>query len=268
MASRRTTARSPRAGRRPRPAPSLVDEVAARLRDEILSGSPAPGARLESEHALAARFGVARVVVREAVARLRAFGLVTARRGSGALVLDWRRSGGLELLPALLSRDGPLTAPGRALVRELLALRRAIAGELLVEATRRRSPEGIEAMRRAVRASREAALGGDRAALVAADLDFARAVALAAGSLPALLLVNAVVRPLAGSAAIAGAIYAEPARNAAGLEAALAAVERGDPEFVAFVGRGLLEEEDALALERLEAAARIPSPAPSAGDRP
>jgi len=260
-----------------RPSARRVEGVADALRDEILAGRPPPGEKLPSEAALADRFGVARVVVREAVARLRAFGLVLVRRGSGAVVCDWRRTGGLELLPALLERSGPLTDPGRALVGELLSLRRTIGAELLVAAARRRTPEGLAAMRGALLRARAALHGRpkplfprrlaglpptspatviDLEALIDADLDFARAVALAAGNLPALLLVNAVIRPLATTPVIAAAVYAEPARNVAGLDAALAAVESGDAENVGLVVRALLEDDDMLALARLEAAAR------------
>src|SRR5881409_2264793 len=56
------------------------------LAGEIRSGRLAPGARLPTEHALTRAARVSRTVVREAVAALRAEGLVITRQGVGAFV--------------------------------------------------------------------------------------------------------------------------------------------------------------------------------------
>src|SRR5438309_4301504 len=72
---------------RPIPAPrSLTGELVARLADDITSGKIAPGSRLPTEQELIAATGVSRTVVREAVAALRAEGLVVTRQGVGAFV--------------------------------------------------------------------------------------------------------------------------------------------------------------------------------------
>jgi GntR family transcriptional regulator, transcriptional repressor for pyruvate dehydrogenase complex len=72
---------------RPLPAPrSLTGELVARLADDITSGKIAPGSRLPTEQELIAATGVSRTVVREAVAALRAEGLVVTRQGVGAFV--------------------------------------------------------------------------------------------------------------------------------------------------------------------------------------
>src|SRR5438067_13162107 len=56
------------------------------LAGEIRSGRLAPGARLPTEEALTRAARVSRTVVREAVAALRAEGLVVTRQGVGAFV--------------------------------------------------------------------------------------------------------------------------------------------------------------------------------------
>jgi DNA-binding FadR family transcriptional regulator len=72
---------------RPLPAPrSLTGELVARLAEDITSGKIAPGSRLPTEQELIAATGVSRTVVREAVAALRAEGLVVTRQGVGAFV--------------------------------------------------------------------------------------------------------------------------------------------------------------------------------------
>src|SRR6266498_5214165 len=71
----------------PLPAPrSLTSELVARLTDDITSVKIPPGSRLPTEQELIAATGVSRTVVREAVAALRADGLVITRQGVGAFV--------------------------------------------------------------------------------------------------------------------------------------------------------------------------------------
>ena len=70
------------------PVKNLAEQVMARLSADIRGGRLAPGARLPTEQALTTELGVSRTVVREAVAALRADGLVVTRRGSGAYVAD------------------------------------------------------------------------------------------------------------------------------------------------------------------------------------
>jgi len=69
------------------PAKNRTGEVVERLAAEIASGRLAPGARLPTEQEMTAALGVSRTVVREAVAALRAEGLVETRQGVGAFVV-------------------------------------------------------------------------------------------------------------------------------------------------------------------------------------
>ena len=68
------------------PALNRTQELTQRLAAEILSGRLEPGARLPTEQELSLSTGVSRTVVREAVAALRADGLVITRQGLGAFV--------------------------------------------------------------------------------------------------------------------------------------------------------------------------------------
>lgn len=65
----------------------LADQVYDRLLQEIVSSRYALGERLPAENALAKDFSVSRPVIREALHRLQADGLVSARQGSGTFVL-------------------------------------------------------------------------------------------------------------------------------------------------------------------------------------
>ncbi|MGV0810777.1 FadR/GntR family transcriptional regulator [Mycolicibacterium boenickei] len=66
---------------------SASQRVVAGLKDKILAGDLPPGQKLPSESELIDEFGVSRTVVREAVTRLRAEGLVETFQGRGSFVL-------------------------------------------------------------------------------------------------------------------------------------------------------------------------------------
>lgn len=66
---------------------TLSAGVVAGLKDKILAGDLAPGAKLPSEAELIEEYAVSRTVVREAVTRLRAEGLVETHQGRGSFVL-------------------------------------------------------------------------------------------------------------------------------------------------------------------------------------
>ncbi|MDQ1008706.1 DNA-binding transcriptional regulator YhcF (GntR family) [Streptomyces sp. V4I23] len=65
---------------------ALYQQVAAAIREAILSGEFAPDSLLPSESQLMARYGVSRPTVRNAIAALRAEGLIDVRHGKGSFV--------------------------------------------------------------------------------------------------------------------------------------------------------------------------------------
>jgi DNA-binding FadR family transcriptional regulator len=86
--------------------PRLRSEaVHDRLRREILAGRYAPGDALPSERALSSMHRVNRHAVREAIKRLQQAGLVQVTQGGATRVLDWRETGGLDLLADLATTE-------------------------------------------------------------------------------------------------------------------------------------------------------------------
>ena len=67
---------------------SLASKISAALRQDLLGGVFRPGDRLPSESELTREYSVSRTVVREAIAILRADGLVEARKGAGVFALQ------------------------------------------------------------------------------------------------------------------------------------------------------------------------------------
>jgi len=66
----------------------LTAQLVTRLTGDIVSGKLPPGSRLPTEQEMIAATGVSRTVIREAVAALRADGLVVTRQGVGAFVAE------------------------------------------------------------------------------------------------------------------------------------------------------------------------------------
>ncbi|HET9140483.1 FadR/GntR family transcriptional regulator [Actinophytocola sp.] len=87
---------------------SVPDEVFEQIVAEVVGGDLAPGAVLPSERRLAEVLRVSRPAVREALQRMAQAGLVEVRQGDATTVRDFRRHGGLDLLPRLLLRGGEL----------------------------------------------------------------------------------------------------------------------------------------------------------------
>ncbi|QSN62882.1 FadR/GntR family transcriptional regulator [Caballeronia sp. M1242] len=86
-----------------RKSPGLADRIYSDILNSIIEGEFKEGDRLMTEHALADRFATSRPTVREALARLRADGIIVTRRGSGTTVgrrpdPDVRRFAPLETL--------------------------------------------------------------------------------------------------------------------------------------------------------------------------
>jgi len=102
---------------------SLADEIAYRLRADILDGRIALGAPLRHEQ-LAARFGVSRTPIREALRKLQALNLVVVEPNRGAIVRTPARAELLEVyeLRADLEGFSCELACARATDRELDAL--------------------------------------------------------------------------------------------------------------------------------------------------
>ncbi|MFM2389986.1 MAG: hypothetical protein RLZZ437_1541 [Pseudomonadota bacterium] len=66
---------------------ALFATIAETLRDEIAAGLYPPGAKLPTEAALSARFGVNRHTVRHALSALADAGIINSRRGAGVFVM-------------------------------------------------------------------------------------------------------------------------------------------------------------------------------------
>jgi GntR family transcriptional regulator, transcriptional repressor for pyruvate dehydrogenase complex len=147
------------ARRRPRSlAHDVVDALGGRIRD----GSLASGEKLPTEAAIMEEFGVSRTVVREAISRLQAAGLVATRHGVGTFVVGLGDPTTFRISPEQLGTLQDVIA--------VLELRIAVETESAALAAMRRTPANVETLRKALRTFMSALEEGRDA--VGADFQF------------------------------------------------------------------------------------------------
>lgn len=134
-----STANPPAAGR----ATSLSQRVVEGISERIKSGALKPGERVPTEPVLMQEFGVSRSVVREAISRLQAGGVLRTHQGVGSFVL------------APKVEASPLVQPPTAALKlqqklSMLELRLSLEPEAAALAAQRRTPEQLAAMERAL----------------------------------------------------------------------------------------------------------------------
>lgn len=148
---------------------SLSAEVVDRLAEQIISGKLPIGAKLPSEQEMMRGMGVSRTVVREAVAALRARGLVITRQGAGAFV---NRDASRQQYAIDPEGLGSLDS-----VLDILELRMAVESEAAAIASERATAIQIKAIEEAHRVFSRAIAGGERA--IKEDFAFHQAIASA-----------------------------------------------------------------------------------------
>jgi DNA-binding FadR family transcriptional regulator len=154
------------AGRRPRSlALAVVDGLGERIRD----GRLAPGDKLPTEAEVMAEFGVSRTVVREAISKLQAAGMVETRHGVGTFVVGAGDASSFRIEPQQLATLRDVVA--------VLELRIGVESEAAGLAAQRRTAANLAAMRSALAAFAAAVEEGRDA--VAADFQLHSEIARA-----------------------------------------------------------------------------------------
>jgi GntR family transcriptional regulator, transcriptional repressor for pyruvate dehydrogenase complex len=146
----------------PRRSRSLTADLVQSLGDRIRDGSLPGGDKLPREADLMEEFGVSRTVVREAISRLQAAGMVETRHGIGTFVVGLGDAGTFRIAPDQLGTLQDVIA--------VLELRIAVETEAAGLAAARRQEGHLQAMRSALDAFAAAVEAGRDA--VGADFQF------------------------------------------------------------------------------------------------
>jgi GntR family transcriptional repressor for pyruvate dehydrogenase complex len=214
--------------------PPLSETIFVRLRDGILGGRPAAGEPLASERALAEELGCNRHAVREAVKRLQQAGLVAVSHGGATRVLDWRASGGLDLLAQLPFTAGE--APDPALLRSILELRLCVGVDAARRCAERAPAAVVDALHAALATQRDADAGS-------APIRYAELwnhVIDGAGNIAYRLAYNSLLAGLDPAGEPSRALFSAEAGDVEATTALIAAVAAQDPDAAAEAATGLL----------------------------
>ena len=150
----------------------LAERVIRDIAADIRSGSLRAGDKLPTEAEVVRRFKVSRTVVREALSKLQAAGLVETRHGVGTFVAKSRREAGFKPDVTEIATIVDLL--------ELMEVRMGVESEAAALAARRRLPAHLAAMRVALDEFAQQ-LAADRDT-TAADYRFHHTIAQATGN--------------------------------------------------------------------------------------
>ena len=175
------------------PRSDLPETVAAYLRSLILKGDMQPGDQLPTERELGEVHAVSRVVVREAIARLRHEGLVVSRQGKGVFVVSPDDAKFLSI------SDGALDRPED--YRQLYEVRKILESGTAALAATYYESEDLEAMRTALERMSASDLSSET--YVDADIAFHRSIATASKNTFLALFISFVDAKLKDSIALA-----------------------------------------------------------------
>ena len=151
---------------------SLAEDLVTELSRRIREGELARAAKLPTESQVMQEHGVSRTVVREAISRLQASGLVETRHGIGTFVRDIPSASGFYIDP-----DSIVTLHD---VLAVLELRISLEVEAAGLACSRRTDQQLQLMRDSLDALNSPAVSVDYA--VSADFQFHQQIALATGN--------------------------------------------------------------------------------------
>ncbi len=172
---------------------SLAGQIAEALEQAMLEGRLKIDERLPTEDELAARYGVSRPTVREALKRLAARHLIRSRRGpaGGTFVTGPSPD---QLAQSLCTAAQLMVAMGGAGLDDMASARTEMETVCCRLATASRTDAHLAAMRAEIALQRDAALSDQD--FCASDVRFHRAVADAAGNPLIRLLMNVVIEGL------------------------------------------------------------------------
>lgn len=126
--------------------PRMADLAADRISEWISSSQLRPGAKLPSEQALSEALGLSRSAIREALAKLKAVGLVETFQGRGAFVAEMP----VELLRERIRRVLNTTDDAEESLGYVWELREILEVAIVARAAERRTEEDLTDMQAAI----------------------------------------------------------------------------------------------------------------------
>ena len=195
------------------------EQVAEQIRRLISSGALKPGDLLPPERELAAKLGVGRSSIRDAVRTLEVMGILEPRQGHGTVVRDLSADALVVPLSLVLTRK-------RELVTELLDVRRMIEPGLAARAAKNATAEEIAKMGEILERHEAKLRRGEQA--IDEDSDFHYAMALASRNSVVLRVLDVLMDLLRESRSRSLQVPGRPKRSFEGHRRILRAIQRHD----------------------------------------
>jgi len=208
-------------GLRPVQRPRLYEQVVAQLQAWIDEKGLKVGDRLPPERELAARLGVSRATVSQALVAMEVVGVVAVRHGDGVVLVE--PAGSAKVINALHRHAQQLP--------EILEARAALETKLAALAARRRTDADLAAIEDALAAMADDVEQGGRG--VEGDERFHAAVTAAGHSRLLARLMEEIADLIRESRIESLSQQGRPARSLAGHRAIADAVRAGDPDAAA-----------------------------------
>jgi GntR family transcriptional repressor for pyruvate dehydrogenase complex len=218
------------------------EQVAEQIQRLIASGALSPGDRLPPERELAAKFGVGRSSLRDAIRTLEVMGIVESRHGSGTVVRDLSTDSLVVPLASVLAHK-------RELVAELLDVRRMIEPALAARAAANATEEELSRLEDILQRQAEKVRRGERS--IEEDSEFHYAIALAARNSVVLQVLDVLMDLLRESRTRSLQVKGRPERSCAGHQRILRAIKRRDGPAAEAAVRKHLKEIEAIVMRQL-----------------
>jgi GntR family transcriptional repressor for pyruvate dehydrogenase complex len=237
-----------------RAAPTAIDElhavrknrryeqVAEQIQQLIARGVLKPGDRLPAERELAAKFGVGRGSIRDAIRTLEIMGVVEPRHGHGTVVRELSAESLVVPLASVLSQK-------RELVAELLDVRRMIEPALAARAAENATEQEIAHMQEILDRQREKMRRGEPT--IEEDSEFHYAIAVAARNTVILRVLDVLMDLLRESRTRSLQVPGRLERSIAGHRRVLRAIKRRDAAAAQATVRQHLKEIEEIVMRQL-----------------
>ncbi len=218
------------------------EQVAEQIQRLIVRGVLKHGDRLPAERELAAKFGVSRSSIRDAIRTLEVIGIVEPRQGKGTVVRELSTDSLVVPLASVLVRR-------RDLVAELVDVRRMIEPALAVRAAASATKEEIARLEDILRRQGEKMRRGEQT--IEEDSEFHYAIAVAARNSVVLKVLDVLMDLLRDSRARSLQVPGRRERSYAGHRRILRAIKRRDGAAAGAAARQHLREIQGIVMRKL-----------------
>ena len=220
----------------------VYEGVVSQIHRLILDGDLKPGDKLPPERELVQRFEVGRSSIRDAIRILEVMGTVKVRQGGGTVVQDLSPQSLVSPLASMLRRR-------RALVEELMDLRRLLEPPLASRAATKRTAHDIERLEQTLIRQGEKVSRGEMGA--SEDAEFHKGIARAGGNRVVLSVLDILMDLLAETRVEELQVEGRARRSLAGHRRILRAIRRQDAIAAEAAMRSHIAKVEEIILEKL-----------------